>query len=211
MLDVVDLGCVRGERTLFAHLTLRATAGSCIQIGGANGAGKTSLLRILSGLLEPAAGRVSWDGNDIASLDFAYRADLAWVGHLNGIKDDLDAVENVGLAARLAGRPATTDSAVAAVHRLGLEGRGHLPVRQLSQGQKRRVALARLAVAPHARLWILDEPFNALDAAGVAIIVALIAEQLGRGGIVLLTSHLDVELPEPRQRVDLDTVRAAAP
>jgi heme exporter protein A len=206
MLDVLDLGCVRGERQLFAGLTLHAAPGACVWIAGENGAGKTSLLRTLCGLMAPAAGEVRWDGSDVRTLREDYWSTLLYVGHLNGIKDDLTALENVRLAATLNGAAAdaaNADNAAAALRRLGLAGRERVATRTLSQGQKRRVALARLCVVPAARLWILDEPFTALDAAGVAAIAALIGAHQDKGGIVVLTTHQEVDLPGPVQRVDL--------
>jgi len=201
MLEATDLSCVRGERTLFAGFALRIEPGECVQVGGANGAGKTSLLRILCGLLAPAAGDVRWGGRSIRALREDYWGALAYVGHLNGIKDDLTAIENTRFAARLAGGdPAEAGAALA---RLGLAGREALPARVLSQGQKRRVALSRLLLAPRARLWILDEPFTALDTAGVQTVAAMIDAHCTGGGIAVLTSHTQDGLGERVRRVTL--------
>jgi len=210
MLETADLCCVRGKRTLFDRLSWRAAPGTCVLVAGENGAGKTSLLRILTTQLAPDRGEVRWDGREIRALGEAFRARLAWVGHLNGIKDDLSALENLQLAAALAGQPASVVDATAALARLGLAGRARAAARQLSQGQKRRVALARLCLAAAAPLWILDEPFNALDASGVAIMLALIAEHTARGGIVVLTTHLEVTAALAPQRLDLDLAGAEA-
>jgi heme exporter protein A len=199
------LSCVRGERTLFAGLGLALEAGQCLHVAGDNGAGKTSLLRILAGLLAPAEGIVRWRGRDIREAREEYGADLAFVGHLNGVKDDLTAIENLSLGAAARGEDGSRGAAAAALAGLGLAGREDTPARRLSQGQKRRVALARLA-ASRAGVWILDEPFNALDRSSVATLGALIAGQLARGGLVLLTAHQDVGLPAGARRLELGGV-----
>ncbi|HUN94493.1 MAG TPA: cytochrome c biogenesis heme-transporting ATPase CcmA [Burkholderiaceae bacterium] len=210
MLETDNLCCVRGERTLFAGLRIRVEGGNCLQVAGENGAGKSSLLRILVGLLAPAAGEVRWNGEPIGRLREAYWETLAYVGHLNGIKDDLSALENLMVSAALAGTPAPASEALAALERVGLASRADLATRQLSQGQKRRVAIARLCLAPRARLWILDEPFNALDTQGIEVVAAMIAQHVERGGLVVLTSHLQVGLPAGAQWLQLGGERTAA-
>jgi len=214
MLDVINLECVRGERQLFAALGLRILPGTCLHVAGENGAGKTSLLRILVGLLEPTAGVVRWRGEDIRRLREEFWRELVYVGHTNGIKDDLTALENVRFAWALRGAHGAArlheDDAGAALQALGLGGRASTPVRFLSQGQRRRVALARLLLAPAPPLWVLDEPFVALDARGVAVLSARIAQHIGAGGIVALTTHQEVPLPGPVQRLELAPVRAEA-
>jgi heme exporter protein A len=210
MLDVINLECVRGERRLFAALALRILPGTCLHVAGENGAGKTSLLRILVGLLEPTAGFVRWRGADIRRLREEFWRELVYVGHANGIKDDLTALENVRFARALRGTSGAVpvDDAGAALQALGLSGRANTPVRFLSQGQRRRVALARLLLAPAPPLWVLDEPFVALDARGVVVLSARIAQHLGGGGIVALTTHQEVPLPGLVQRLDLAPVQA---
>jgi heme exporter protein A len=203
MLEAIDLECQRGERLLFTGLNFIAEPGTCLHIAGANGAGKTSLQRILCGLLLPTLGEIRWRGEPIRKLREEYWQALAYVGHLNGVKDDLSAEENVFFAAGLAGRATTAAQARAALGEVGLMGFEDLQVRKLSQGQKRRVALARLFLAQEAPLWILDEPFTALDVRGVARLAQLIGEQQARGGIVVLTTHQDAPLPGKVQRLDL--------
>jgi heme exporter protein A len=203
MLATIDLECTRGERLLFAGLAFAVEAGCCLHVAGENGAGKTSLLRILCGLLSPTHGEVRWGGEDIRRLREDYWQELAYVGHLNGVKDDLTALENVRFAAAMAGHPAGEDVARGALAAVGLGGFEGSQARFLSQGQRRRIALARLFLARAAKLWILDEPFTALDVRGVAALSTLIGEQLDRGGIVVLTTHQDVPLPGKVRRLDL--------
>ena len=206
MLQAIDLQCIRGERRLFEGLSFELRPGEGLHIAGENGAGKTTLLRVLCGLLQPTEGEVRWDGKPILRAREEFGADLAFVGHLNGVKDDLTALENIRLEAAIRGAAAQAgdvDAAEAALARMGLGAFGDVLARHLSQGQKRRVALARLCGAASARIWILDEPFNALDAAAVATLNDLISAQLARGGIVVLTAHLPVGLSEHIRRLEL--------
>jgi heme exporter protein A len=188
MLAASALECMRGDRRLFAGVSFGLRAGGGLAVQGANGAGKTSLLRILVGLSPPAAGEVSWSGTPIRSLGDAYRREVVYCGHANGLKDDLSAVENVLAAASLAGRPVGRDAALAALDHAGAAAAADLPVRSLSQGQKRRTALAQLVLA-RARLWILDEPAAALDAGGIAWLAAALDAHLESGGVAVVTSH----------------------
>ncbi|MCS7101237.1 MAG: cytochrome c biogenesis heme-transporting ATPase CcmA [Burkholderiaceae bacterium] len=208
MLQAVDLACERGERLLFAALSFRLDAGACLHVVGDNGAGKTSLLRILCGLLAPTAGEVRWRGEPIRRLREAFWDELAYVGHANGVKDDLTCAENVRFAAAIAGRAAREEQVRAALQDLGLAGFEDAFARTLSQGQRRRVALARLHFAAAAPLWVLDEPYTALDARGIAAVNALLAAHLARGGIVVLTTHQAVPLPGRAERL---TLAAATP
>jgi heme exporter protein A len=210
MLGTIDLECTRGERLLFSGLALSVEAGHCLHVAGENGAGKTSLLRILCGLLSPTHGEVLWEGKDIRRLREDYWQLLAYVGHLNGVKDDLTALENVRFAAALGGRPADEDVARHALAAVGLAGFESSQARFLSQGRRRRIALARLFLAREAKLWVLDEPFTALDVRGVAALSTLIGEQLDRGGIVVLTTHQDVPLPGQVRRLELHAQAAHA-
>jgi heme exporter protein A len=210
MLQGMDLACTRGDRCLFSGMSLDLGPGQCLHVAGNNGAGKTSLLRILAGLLAPTQGKVQWQGADIARSREEYGADLSFVGHLNGIKDDLTAVENVCFEAALRGRDASAAAGRAALGRVGLEDYADVIVRHLSQGQKRRVALARLCGPVAAPLWILDEPFNALDAGAVATLYGLIDGQLAAGGMVVLTAHQSVQLPAGARRLELVADPAAA-
>lgn len=208
MLESIDLECVRGERLLFSGLSFRVDAGICLHVAGPNGAGKTSLQRIVCGLLTPSAGEIRYQGENIRRLREEYWQALAYVGHLNGVKDDLSAEENVFFAAGLAGRVAHRDEVRHALDQVGLKGFEAQLARHLSQGQKRRVALARLFLAAQAPVWVLDEPFTALDVRGVAALSALIASHLARGGIVVLTTHQDVPIAG---RVEKLTLAPAAP
>jgi heme exporter protein A len=168
------------------------------------------LLRLLAGLAAPVEGHIAWGGSDIRRLREEFWSELAYVGHANGVKDELTAVENLRFGNAIAGRPATERGARAALDLLGLHDHADRPVRALSQGQRRRVALARLADAEAARLWILDEPFTALDARGIAVLRELVAAQLGRGGCVVLTTHQDIALPGTVRRLELAAAAAQA-
>jgi heme exporter protein A len=188
MLAAAELECVRGDRTLFAGLSFTVSPGAGLLVQGANGAGKTSLLRIAVGLAAPAHGEVAWDGQPIRALGPAYRRELRYCGHPNALKDDLTAGENLRAAAALAGRPITSDAARAALAQVGVDAAAELPVRSLSQGQKRRTALARLAL-DRARLWVLDELLAALDAGGAEWLAGALDAHLAAGGMALVTSH----------------------
>lgn len=204
MLEAVDLSCERGERLLFSGLRFTAERGMLLRIAGPNGTGKTSLLRIMCGLLEPRAGEIRWRGENIRRLREDYWKDLVYIGHLNGVKDDLTARENLRVAVRVAGRHADEARLAQALDAVGLAGFEDTMARFLSQGQRRRVALARLYVSEAVALWILDEPFTALDTRGVAHLSALIAQHLQRDNIVVLTTHQEVPVEAARRRrVDL--------
>lgn len=204
MLEVSDVACVRGERTLFSGVSVSLDKGTLLRVAGANGSGKTSLLRIICGLALPAEGEVRWEGRDIRSQREEYGKDLVYIGHLNAVKDDLTALENLAIGAVLSGRAIDTDTALAALSELGIAQCAALPARVLSQGQRRRVALARLIASKTAPLWVLDEPFTALDAASMTYMETLISDQLARGGTVLLTTHQEVRITAPlQQRIDL--------
>jgi heme exporter protein A len=198
MLTATNLACVRGERELFAGLDISLTAGSWLQVSGENGAGKTSLLRMLCGLAPPASGEILWDGAAIGELGDAYRENLLYLGHQTPIKDELSARENLEVSAAINGTRLAPDAAAAALTRMGMAGREDLPVRFLSQGQKRRAALALLLIGD-VPLWILDEPFAALDAPAANGLAAIIGEHLARGGLAVLTSHQDADIAGAKQ------------
>ncbi|WP_153115963.1 cytochrome c biogenesis heme-transporting ATPase CcmA [Rhodocyclus tenuis] len=191
MLEASNLECVRGERRLFAGVGFRLDAGELLSLQGANGSGKTSLLRMLCGLTAPAAGEIRWRGQATAKLGGEFRAELCYLGHHNAIKEELTPLENLLTSARLAGEPLAEDNALDALETVGLAGREDLACRYLSQGQKRRVALARL-VHERRALWILDEPYVALDVAAVDMVAGLIGAHLQRGGLAVLTTHQPV-------------------
>ena len=204
LLDATRLACVRGERTLFTDVSFTLAPGTLLRVAGPNGSGKTSLLRIVCGLMAPDEGAVRWNGEDIRRLREEYWRELTYVGHSNALKDELTAVENLEIGAALGGRDIGRDAAWAALTDLGVASCADLPARVLSQGQRRRVALARLALSASAPLWVLDEPFTALDSAAVASVQALVAEHLARGGEVVLTTHHDVPIDVARSaRIDL--------
>lgn len=199
MLEADNLECVRGERRLFAGLGFRLEAGELLYLQGRNGAGKSSLLRILIGLLPPEAGEIRWQGKAIREQADEFRADLCYLGHLNAIKEELTPLENLQTAARLAGDSLSEDEAIDALEQVGLAGREDLACKYLSQGQKRRVALARL-VKEKRPLWILDEPFVALDVAAVAWLAGIISGHLQRGGLAVMTTHQLVDIPAGQVR-----------
>ena len=194
MLEADNLECVRGERRLFAGLTFRLEAGELLHLQGRNGSGKTSLLRMLIGLLPPESGEIRWQGEAIRTLADDFRGELCYLGHLNAIKEELTPLENLLAAARLAGEELSEDDALDALEQVGLAGREDLACKYLSQGQKRRSALARL-VNEKRPLWILDEPFVALDLAAVDWLAGIISAHLQRGGLAVMTTHQLVDIP----------------
>jgi heme exporter protein A len=203
-LEAIDLHCVRGERSLFSALSFTVRGGELLRIGGPNGSGKTSLLRIACALLEPTRGEVRWAGENVRRLQEEFWRQLVYIGHANAIKDDLTSAENLRVACALAGIRVEPARIGAALARLGLAGCENLPARVLSQGQRRRTALARLALSDGMPLWILDEPFAALDAAAVEYVQNLIAEHLSRGAAVVLTTHLETRITAATtRRIDL--------
>ena len=206
MLSADALACVRGERRLFAGLSFSLTPGTLLAVRGANGSGKTSLLRMLCGLLPPAAGRIVWNGADIHAAREEYCAQLAYIGHLNGVKDELSALENPRFSARTAGLPDDLAGAQTALSQLGLAGFQRQPCKTLSQGQRRRVALARLCLSAARALWVLDEPFTALDVSALALTRELLESHLQGGGMAVLTTHQEVAITAPStQRIELGT------
>ena len=204
-LTAKDLELERGERLLFRGLHFDAPAGSLVRLAGANGTGKTSLLRLLTGLMQPDAGAVLYKGTDISKLKEDYAKDLVYIGHMNGVKDDLSAIENVRVAARMGNIIASDEELVDALTRVGLEDFIDQLTGELSQGQRRRVALARLFVSKTKPVWILDEPFVALDAASVANLAATVAEHVQAGGIVIYTTHQECDVPvESARKMTVD-------
>lgn len=200
MLEISKLACARGDHLLFSDLSFSLSAGELLQVQGANGSGKTSLLRTLCGFMMPAAGEIRWCGQNIHELKEEYFAEMIYLGHLNAIKDELNALENLRISTGLAGWPVDDKQAVAALRRMGLRGRETLPVKVLSQGQRRRVALARLLLG-HFPLWILDEPLTALDVGAVGMMQELIGEHLAKGGMVIYTTHQPLQVAGVTTRV----------
>jgi heme exporter protein A len=202
ILELRDLACVRGRRWLFRGLDATLAPGQLLRVTGANGAGKTSLLRMLCGLLAPAQGQVLWQGQKLPQVREAFHQQLVYLGHAAALKDELTPLENLQVAARLGGNAPDEAAARQALAAAGLGGREQVPTRTLSQGQRRRAALARLSLGT-ALLWVLDEPFNALDTAATTWLLGLIEGQLQRGGLVVLTSHQPVALSEQLPQVVL--------
>lgn len=184
------LGCRRTGEWLFRNLDFDCQPGQLLWLRGPNGSGKTSLLRMVAGLSHADEGRFSSGSDDIS----AFRQRLVYIGHTNGLKDDLTAMESLHFLARLHGRDHDLQSLNTALRRLAIHHRRHAAVRTLSQGQRRRVALSRLALERDAGLWVLDEPFDALDTEGINAINSLLREHVARGGSVMMTSHVPLSL-----------------
>jgi heme exporter protein A len=191
MLSARGLTCTRGVRRLFTGLDLRVDSGEALHVRGENGTGKTSLLRIIAGLLSADSGVVSWNDAPITDDPDAFHRDLLFLGHHDAVKDDLTCLENLQFAAAIDGAQISHIDAVSALEHFGLKGREDSPVRILSAGQRRRVLLARL-LTKRARLWILDEPFAALDSKSVDVLSMLIGEHLKNGGMAVVTSHQEL-------------------
>ena len=206
MLEAAGLECVRQSRTLFTGLSFSLRGGELLRVAGANGSGKTSLLRIVCGLLSPTAGEVRWQGMGIQRLREEYSRQLLYVGHAAAVKDDLTAAENLSIACTLAGMPVAPPAVRQALEQYGLPP-GEIPVRRLSQGQRRRAALARLLLSESLPLWLLDEPFAALDAAAAELTRALIEAHIARGATVVYTTHQEVGI-EAGRIINLETAAA---
>lgn len=183
-----NLSCIRDDRVLFEALSFAVKEGQVLLLEGQNGSGKTSLLRILCGFRESDEGNIYWRGE---TIHHQYYNDMVYVGHLDGIKKELTVQENLRLALAL-GQPGklSIDQALAKV---ALSGYNDTLVQALSAGQKRRLSLARLLITNNI-LWILDEPFTSLDKQGISLIESLMAEHCAQGGMIVMTSHHDVNL-----------------
>jgi heme exporter protein A len=196
-LELKDVACVRGGRLLFERLSLRLSAGQWLQVAGENGAGKSSLLRLVAGLLPPASGELLWRGAPMAPQRERLGLERLYLGHEPALKEDLSALENLLAACAIAGEPVTRNQALEALDQAGLAGSTHRPARQLSQGQRRRCALARLPLSRRRPLWVLDEAFNALDTAACDWLAAQVQRHLQAGGLAVLTSHQTLPLGGP--------------
>ena len=203
-LTVSNLALVRGERMLFSKLNFNLENGTVLYLQGENGSGKTSLLRTICGLSKPYDGTIDWCGENIYAMAEEYSKNLLYIGHLPGIKEDLTALENLQFSLALTGAAVAESDAIAALNQLGLAKGLNLPTRMLSQGQKRRVVLARLWLQ-HLPLWVLDEPFTALDASATDLLKQKIEAFANNGGMVVMTSHQDFTLHVPKfQQLKLD-------
>jgi heme exporter protein A len=207
MNNAVDGLCVekvhvwRGDRHVLKGVSLEVRAGELLHVSGPNGAGKTTLLRVITGLLRPEQGRVVWRGQSIMAAPADYQNELAYASHEPALKSDLTALENlrfmVGLRRRVTSRELED-----ALDRTGVAGCAELPARVLSAGQRRRVAMARV-LAVRAALWLLDEPYTNLDAAGCALLSALLVEHTERGGLALVVAHHDLNVAAKMRRLAL--------
>lgn len=194
MLETTNLACERGGVRLFAGLGFSLREGSLLRVRGPNGSGKTSLLRILAGLTQPAAGAVRWRGR---APDEDYRREMVFVGHASALSDDLTVLENLEFILDLSQGSSNQSKTKEALECFALERVAHMPARFLSQGQRRRAALARLAVSRQVPLWLLDEPFAALDGEAVEQLSALATAHLAEGGMLVFTSHQEVPIAAP--------------
>jgi len=189
-----DLVVWRGETPVLDGVSVSLSRGELLRIDGENGSGKTTLLRVLAGLVEPDEGQVHFDGTALPRAREALCASLLWIGHRPGTSESLSAIENLKASATAHGVKPDPTHIAAILDALGLHERHALPVASLSAGQRRRVALARLALEPR-RLWILDEPLTALDARGLDWLRARLVEQVRGGGSVLMTTHQPLDIP----------------
>lgn len=205
-LCVENLACERGETRLFEGCHFTLNSGQWLQIEGHNGIGKTSLLRILAGLAQPAEGKVLWNGEPITQQRETYYASLFYLGHSPGVKPELTPWENLRFFQKIQGLPQSDDALWHALRQVSLVGREDLPCSHLSAGQQRRVALAKLWFT-RAQLWILDEPFTAIDKAGVAGLIAHIEQHCQQGGMVVFTSHQSADSPSV-QHLSLDPFKS---
>jgi heme exporter protein A len=197
MLQTMALSCERGGLRLFSDLGFALQAGGLLRVRGANGSGKTTLLRTLAGLTRPASGEVRWRGNAIGD---EYRSEMLFLGHAAAVKDELTVLENLDFASRISGLDLSEADRRNALESLGIARLANLPARYLSQGQRKRAALARLPLSSGVALWLLDEPFAALDDEAIARVSALCAAHLAAGGMLVLTSHQDVAIAAPDAR-----------
>jgi heme exporter protein A len=203
MLEAVNLGCTRGDRGLFKDLNFSIQPGELIELRGANGSGKTSLLRILCGLSAPAQGEVRWNGKDIRSLGEEYSGAVSYLAHQNGVKDELSAIENLRIACGVSGNALSKADAQTVLEQVGLSRQQNLPARSLSAGQRRRVALARL-LRSRATVWLLDEVLTSLDDTAIKLSRRFIGDHLRKGGLAIIATHQELDLAAERiQRIEL--------
>jgi heme exporter protein A len=184
---------VRGDRLLFSDISFSLKPGEFLQLTGPNGSGKTSLIRIVCGLITPERGEIRWQGAQIRSLAEEYSRSITYIGHRTAVKEELTSLENLRISSGLAGFEVSRAEAKEALSRMGLAGRENLPARFLSEGQRRRSALARLLTCGTA-LWLLDEVLASLDHAAVTLIETVIGEHLNKGGMAIVATHQDLHI-----------------
>jgi heme exporter protein A len=200
-LQIENLSCIRGDRCLFKQLAFSLSESQVVLVEGANGSGKTTLLRVLSGMRQPDEGEVRWCGQSITALKGDYLEQVNYVGHLDGVKRDLTAWENLQFTGDMSHTNGKSIAEVLAI--VGLSGQAEQQAGQFSAGQRRRLALARLFLLK-AKLWVLDEPFTSLDRAGMHLLETLFSEHVNRGGMIVMSAHHDIALSEiDVQRVNL--------
>jgi heme exporter protein A len=193
MLQVTNLGCVRGDRRLFSDVNFELGPGAVLQLTGPNGSGKTSLLRIVCGLMIPERGEIRWQGAQIRSLAEEYSRSITYLGHRHAVKEELSSLENLRISSGLAGFDVSAAQAKDALSQVGLAGRENLPARFLSEGQRRRSALARL-ICCRTALWVLDEVLASLDQAAVRLIEDIIGDHLSKGGMAIVATHQELHI-----------------
>lgn len=191
----------RGDRHVLQGVSAQIQPQELLHISGPNGTGKTTLLRVVSGLLRPEQGSVTWLGQSIAAIRTDYQAALAYASHEPALKGDLTALENLRFAVGLK-RGITADESRTALARTGVAGCADLPARVLSAGQRRRVAMARV-LAMRATVWLLDEPYTNLDAAGSELISELLQTHVAGGGLALVVAHQELRLNCNIRRLEL--------
>ncbi|AGV17159.1 MULTISPECIES: cytochrome c biogenesis heme-transporting ATPase CcmA [Vibrio] len=199
MLEVSNLTAIRDERVLFENLQFEIKPGELVQIEGRNGTGKTTLLRIVTGLGDREEGVIKWKGEEVEKSRDVFHQDLLFLGHQTGVKRELTALENLRFYQSIQNNRSSDEEIFIALTQVGLAGREDVPVAQLSAGQQRRVALARLWLSKQI-LWILDEPLTAIDKQGVKVLESLFASHADNGGIVVLTTHQDMFADSPKLR-----------
>jgi len=203
ILEVKNVGCVRGDRRLFRDISFTLTPGTCVQLTGPNGSGKTSLLRIICGLMHAEEGSIRWDGEHVRSLGEEYFTAITYIGHRNGLKEELTSIENLRISSGLSGREISPSEARNALGKMGLSGRENLAARLLSEGQRRRASLARLLICKTA-VWVLDEVLTSLDKAAMTLVRSLIEEHLESGGMAIVATHQELALTAGSfQRIEL--------